>query len=274
VNNLLHTLGIGHWKPALGALVLPPVPWLLLMLLGAVWLRQRRPIGWLPVLVASLGLWAGSTTAGADALARALLAPPAALGVVQLNQLREQAAAVKPTTTAVVVLGGGRERLAPEYALSNLNGVSIQRLRYGLWLGREIGAPVAFSGGVGWGAQGESPEAEVAARIARDEFKSPLKWTETRSRDTRENAALTVALLKPQGISRIVLVTHGYHMPRALRAFDDEVARSGGGITLVAAPMGTAVGNETPTLRWLPSNEGIVRVRDVLREWIGLVAGA
>ena len=39
------------------------------------------------------------------------------------------------------------------------------------------------------------------------------------SRDTRENAARTLALLKPAGIDHIVLVTHGYHMPRALRAF-------------------------------------------------------
>src|SRR5262245_975323 len=35
VNDLFVLLGIQSWKPLLTALVLPPVPWLLLMLIGA-----------------------------------------------------------------------------------------------------------------------------------------------------------------------------------------------------------------------------------------------
>ena len=62
---------------------------------------------------------------------------------------------------------------------------------------------------------------KVAAKIAADEFNRPIKWQEEDSRDTRENASRTLALLKPAGIDHIVLVTHGYHMPRALRAFTE-----------------------------------------------------
>ena len=57
------------------------------------------------------------------------------------------------------------------------------------------------------------------AEIARAEWNVPLRWTETASRDTHENAVNTVALLRPAGIREIVLVTHGLHMPRALREF-------------------------------------------------------
>ena len=68
---------------------------------------------------------------------------------------------------------------------------------------------------------GGSTEAAIADRIAREEFGLPLRWREDRSRDTRENAAASVRLLRAAGVRRIVLVTHAWHMPRALRAFQE-----------------------------------------------------
>jgi uncharacterized SAM-binding protein YcdF (DUF218 family) len=117
-------------------------------------------------------------------------------------------------------------------------------------------------------------EAEIAARIAAREFNRPVKWTESASHDTRENASFTVALLRPTGIKRIVLVTHGWHMPRAMELFAQAVQRGDSGITLTAAPMGLAANSDRPVLRWLPSAEGAKRTRDALREWLGRVAGA
>ena len=66
------------------------------------------------------------------------------------------------------------------------------------------------------------------------EFGRPLKFVEDDSRDTRENAARTLALLRPIGIRHIVLVTHGWHMPRALKAF--ETAAAGSGIRYIVPP--------------------------------------
>jgi uncharacterized SAM-binding protein YcdF (DUF218 family) len=152
--------------------------------------------------------------------------------------------------------------------MSNLQAKSLERLRYGLWLGRETGLPVAFSGGVGWAEEGDSPEAEVAARIARDEFNRPLRWTETRSHDTRENAALTVPLLREAGVREIVLVTHAFHMPRALRVF---TTVAGTDIRVVPAPLGLVRPGDRPVLDWLPSGKGFMDVRDVLREMLGLL---
>jgi uncharacterized SAM-binding protein YcdF (DUF218 family) len=72
----------------------------------------------------------------------------------------------------------------------------------------------------------------------------------------------------------LVLVTHGWHMPRALRAFREAAARSGATWQLVPAPMGLAQRIERPTLRWVPSSEGFLLVRAVLRERIGWWLGA
>ncbi|MDQ6679701.1 MAG: YdcF family protein, partial [Pseudomonadota bacterium] len=94
---------------------------------------------------------------------------------------------------------------------------------------------------------------------------------EDRSRDTRENAARSISLLRAAGVDHIVLVTHAWHMPRALRAFRQA---AGSGIAIEAAPMGLATNLEVAPLDWLPSSAGFTMTRSVLREWLGLLAGS
>ena len=269
VNSFFVMLGIESWKPLLAALVLPPVPFLLLTLVGARLLLPRRGLGWLLIFVSVVLLWLSACTGAALGVAQLLLQPPAALSFDRVRELRAEVAAHKPV--AIVILGAGVEPLAPEYGVSSLQYSSLERLRYGLWLGRETGAPIAFSGGVGWGQRDAAPEARVAAKIAAEEFNRPIKWLEEASRDTRENAAQTLALLKGAGIEHVILVTHGYHMPRALRAFSEA---AGPGVRIEAAPMGLARKLETPVLEWLPSSRGFTEMRQILRELIGKVAGA
>lgn len=269
MNSFFVLLGIENWKPILTALLLPPVPLLVLVLVGAWLLSTRRRLGW-PVLLGGLGLlWLTASHAPAQLFAQVALSVPPALTAERIRDLKVEAAGKRPF--AIVVLGGGVEALAPEYGTSNLQPLSMERLRYGLWLARQTGAPVAFSGGVGH-AQPQSPtEAEVAARIASQEFGRPLKWVEDQSRDTRENAARSVALLKRTGIDHIVLVTTGLHMPRALRAFREA---AGSTMRIEAAPISLARNTELTLLGWLPSNAGFVQMRYALRELLGLWAGA
>lgn len=270
MNQVIALLGIESWKPFLAALILPPVPWIVLTLIGARLILSRRGLGWLLVLLSAVGLWLSSTSGVAHLLARGLLELPPALAQPRIAELRAQVQAKEPI--AVVVLGGGMQPLAPEYGVSNLTPASLERLRYGLWLGRATGAPVAFSGGTGWAdPEGGAPEAQIAARIAAQEFGQPLKWTEDRSRDTRQNAALTVALLKAQGIRQVLLVTHDYHQPRALRAFREAAHDT---MQIVPAPVGTLSLRATRTIDWFPTERGFRQVRQVMREVVGRFGGA
>jgi uncharacterized SAM-binding protein YcdF (DUF218 family) len=116
--------------------------------------------------------------------------------------------------------------------------------------------------------------------IASKEFGCPVRWRESGSRDTRENARRTVALLAPQGIRTLVLVTHGWHMPRALREFRAAAAQAAASapaadgaasLRIVAAPMGLAGLQLAPPLAWMPTGDGYERVRQVLREALGLL---
>jgi uncharacterized SAM-binding protein YcdF (DUF218 family) len=277
-------------KPLLTALVLPPVPGLLLMLGGAGLLR-RRPAG--GALMLALGLllsWLCATEGFGRALESRLLPVIAPLDAAQRAALKPPPGS-RAATTAIVVLGGGLIERAPATGEADLKPRAFDRLRYGVWLARQTSLPLAVSGGRGW-AQPRKPapseagkpelqpadpgqfgteisEAEVAQRVAERDLRWPVTWTETTSRDTRENALFTVALLRAQGVRHIVLVTHAWHMPRALHHFQ---AAGDADLRITPAPMGQEPASGSPLLDWMPSNEGLSQVRDVLREALGRVA--
>ena len=268
MNEWLISLGIEHWKPVLATVLLPPVPLLLLVLLGTA-LRVRRPaLGWLSVLAGLTGLWLICTTALGSALQQALTQPPPPLTAAQRSGLRNA------PHTAILVLGAGRRAEAPEYGEADLKPMTWERLRYGLWLARQTGLPLGYSGGLGHGAAPGPSEAEAVRQVAARDFGVQLRWLEDRSRDTHENAVYSVRLLRAAGIQHIVLVTHGFHQRRALAAFARAIDREGAGISLLPAPMDVArVGGLRPS-DWLPTTTGFEMTWVAVHEWLGRIAGA
>ena len=260
--------GLGAAKPLLAALALPPMPLLALACAGA-WVARARPRTgrWMTAL-ACLAAWLASSTAAAEWVEGHFLDEPAALGAPERAALRARAAAGE--AIAIVELGGGMTGLAPEYGRHDLASPSLARLRYAVWLGHETGLPIAASGGLGWASQDPSvpPEATRMAEVAQAEWGMPLRWTETASRDTHENAVDTLALLAPAGIREVVVVTQGWHMPRALHEFAAAAAASpaASAIRVTAAPIGQARSSTSWLLNWMPSGSGAERMHDVLHE--------
>jgi uncharacterized SAM-binding protein YcdF (DUF218 family) len=270
VNELFATFGLLDWKPLVTALLLPPLPWLV-MVLGAAWLRPRRPaLAAMLLLLALTGGWLSHCQGFGALLERTLDVPPA-LSPARVADLRRNLAGRKPV---VLMLGGGVQALAPEYGEAHLGDRALQRLHYALWLGRQLQAPVMVTGGTGLAGAAASAEAEVAARIAARDYGRPLRWVETESRDTRENARLSLQRLRTEGVTDVLLVTHGWHMRRALRAFEQAADQTGVGTRIVPAPMGMAEDSEQAALRWMPSPTGYRRVHQALREMVGWAAGA
>ncbi len=265
-------LALDAWKPALAALLLPPVPLLLLCIVGARLILRHRVRGWLLVLVGLLLLALFSLRGTAVILRDQFLRPPPALAEGPLADLQARVKAGE--RVAIVVLGGGRRAYAPEYGVADLEPPTLERLRYGVWLSRRIGADLAFSGGLGWEAGGRegssATEAEVAARVARSEFNQPIRWLEATSRDTRENAALSLPPLRAAGIRTVVVVTHAWHMPRALTHFQRS---AGADLKVIPAPMGQVLLTHRWVSDWLPSGDGLQENRRVLRELLATLAG-
>jgi uncharacterized SAM-binding protein YcdF (DUF218 family) len=146
---------------------------------------------------------------------------------------------------AIVILGGGIRRGAVEYGGDTLGRLTLERVRYGAIVARRTQLPVLVSGGSLYSG---STEAELMKRALEEEFGVQTTWTETRSRDTQSNALQSAAILRPAGITRIVLVAHSFDMPRATAEF------ATAGLHVTPAPTAVTVGSSVSTdpLDWLP----------------------
>lgn len=265
---------LGELKPLLAALALPPTLPLLVVLAGALLTlstanRARskpnprygssKRLGLACVMLGTAGLWLLSCNAVAVWLASTALPQAAVVAPSDAAQLKAKG------VQAVVVLGGGVLPDAPEYGSAQPSAPTAARLRYGFYLAKASGLPMAFAGGVGWAAVGtDAPsEASTAAHMAKENGLA-FRWLDADSRDTAENAARIRALLQPAGVQHIALVTHGWHMPRSQGHFEEA------GFTVLPAPTGLIRPLERPMLEWLPSAHGLTATRQVLREWLAL----
>lgn len=259
------SLDYSGFKTLLLAAVLPPAPMLLLAAWGGWRLGRGRRLGGLMLGLALVGIWLSATEAAGELLSRAV-GQPAALAPAQVNALRGH------TDGAVLVLGGGVRRHAPEFDAGIPTRITAERLAYGVWVARRSGWPLAFSGGIGWTAtELRQPEAVIVGRVAAQDYGLALRWMETESRDTRENAAHTLPLLARAGVKQVVLVTHDAHMRRALRAFEAEAAPLG--MRILPGPVGLRDDAVSSFDDWCPSVEGFARVRYVVYETLAWWAG-
>ena len=244
-------------RAALKLVVLPPGGLLLLLLLG--WLFARRLFGRLLILLATAALYLLSTPAAVDLLAARLENVPAP----SPGQLKDSRA------DAILVLMAGKRRFNPELEGADaLDGLSLQRVDHGLAVHRQTGLPILLSGG---GAKdGETPLANLGAAWLEDRGGVTALAVDNTSRDTWENARNSAELLHRHGIRRVLLVTHAFHMPRAL------LSARAAGIDAVPAPFGF---EHTPaSLRqpgeigdWLPQPGRLGRSYLILHEMLGLV---
>ncbi len=250
-------------KPLLTTLILPATSGLLLLFACCIWAWRRittRNNVRLPIALAGLtaaGMWLLSCQAVAIWLSLHLLPQ---VSPVNADDLKHQ------HVQAIVVLGGGVENQALEYSGPGLSPDAMSRLLYGVYLSRGTQLPMAYTGGIGWAGQSrQMSEAQVAA-LALNRLGAPaLRWQETQSRDTRENALFMAAMLKNDGVTRIALVTHAWHMPRSVRQFE------AAGLHVLPAPMGYVRSDMSPLLQWLPSGKGLRDSGWVIREWLGLL---
>ena len=236
-------------KAVLGGLLLPPATGLLLLALAWL-LRKHRGA----VAVAVLG-------------GLALLLPSLPLVATALIATLETRAGPPMTdpqgAKAIVILGGGLARHAPEYGGETVNERSLVRTRYGAFLARRYQLPVLVSGGAPIDAL--RAESDAMSDVLAAEFGVPVRWREGRSRDTADNARYSAQILRAEGIQRVILVTEAFHMPRARQLFE------AAGLQVVSAPTGFKGYGDTPTrFDFLPQAKAMQISYYALHEWLGI----
>lgn len=238
-------------------LFLPPGV-LFLLLLVAWWLRRSWPrLSALCFVLGLGGLWVMSLPMTVETAAKRLETEPA-LAESQWAGLALQA-------DAIVVLGAGRERADPAWGgVDQPSVTAMERVRYAARLAKASGLPVLITGGLHYGLP--PSEAEIMAVALRDDFGVNVRWKEEQSRTTWENAQLSAALLLPQGIKRVVVVTQAWHMQRSRWSFEQA------GFAVVPAPMGfLGVDKARPFGGWMPESQAVWQSGQLLNEAVGLL---
>lgn len=232
------------------AATVPPGLCLLLFALSLL-LWRRRPRISRVLLCAGAGLlWLAATPAFAGSLLRTLqpIPPLPAEGPL-------------PAAQAIVVLSAEADREAPEYGAATVGTMTLVRIRYAAALHRRTRLPLLTSGGRP-GADLE-PLGSMMARALEDEFGCQVRWREDRSADTWENAAFSAQLLKAAGVKRVLLVTHAWHLPRAIAAFGSHGIEAVGAGTAYRGPAVTGFSS------FVPAASALRDTGFALHEWYG-----
>jgi uncharacterized SAM-binding protein YcdF (DUF218 family) len=188
-------------RSVIAAQLLPPLGFAWIALLGGLlaWRRAR--------LAGSLAVAGG--------LGTLVLAMPFVAGALRasLEDAVPQPSGAEPA--AIVILGAETSR---GIGGTDPGPLTLERLRAGAALHRRTGLPVLVTGGRI--ATGQPPIAQVMATSLSADFGVSARWIEPAAGTTRDNATLSAAMLRAEGIGTVHVVSHGWHLARASAAFE------------------------------------------------------
>lgn len=233
-------------QPLATALLLPPILLTLCTLTGTLlaW-RGRR--------------W-GIALAMAAAATELLLATPLVSGLLKISleaELKAHHVTVQ-APHAIIILGA---EAAQSISGPDIGPLTLERLRAGAALQRQSGLPVLVTGGPL--SPGDPPIAKLMAQSIEKDFGVTVRWVEPAARDTHENAVFSADLLRKSGIGEAYVVTHAWHLPRAIEAFERE------GFSALPFPVRLDRAPDMRLSSWVPRADHLGESWFALREWAG-----
>ncbi len=182
-----------------------------------------------------------------------------------------------PNADIIVVLGGGTQphlypRPGPELDDAG------DRIIYGAQLYREGKAPLILvtGGHLPWSFSPQGAAQEMADLMTFMGVPENAILLEEESANTYENAIFTKNILAPRGITRIILVTSAFHMPRSVAVFEKQ------GFEVIPAPTDFIVTQFDQTLPFsqvwpnylfslFPSAGNLDQTTLALKEYLGIL---
>ena len=206
----------------------------------------------------------GLTIAGVTVLLVFSLEPVANL-LVRGLEAKPRPMPAPGTYDAVVLLGGALDTWATEDSGTRAYNGSVERVLAAQALLRRGVAPVVVISAGRTDPHGRVVEADVLRDELVDLGVAPAQIVrEGRSRNTRENADETAAIVRAHGYRRLLLVTSAVHIERA----QGEFARAG----IRVDPYPVDVRSHDPSrhpLNWLPRASHLAESTGAIREYAG-----
>ena len=241
-------------KNLIASMFLPPFNFFLLGAAGFFLLKRKPGLGKSLLAISLALLYLLSTPFIANSLMGRLeknIAP------VTLAQAR--------SAQAIIILGGGVYHDAPEYGADTVNALTLARVEYGAYLHQQTGLPILVTGG---SPEQSKPEAYLMQQSLQRDFKVPVRWLEDRAYNTAQNAEFSAALLHPAKINKVLVVSHAWHLPRALIEFEKH------GLQVIPAPTRFgAVKNPKhgpDVFDFIPQARALLKSHYALHEMIGI----
>ena len=230
------------------AMMLPPMCFLYLLMAGTLFFPGRR-IGRALVWVGMAGLLALSLPVVSDML------------IFTLERDLPVRHGEGPAPQAIVVLGGDVARNGLKVEATRPGHLTLDRLHAAAELHRRTGLPILVTGG---SPQINYPSvASIMADTLRKDFQLPVEWTEAASFDTWENAMFSAEILRKHGITSVYVVTHGWHMRRALLAFQKA------GLSVIPAPASIDTPSGSVWTDYVPRVSAWQYSYFAIHEWVG-----
>lgn len=156
----------------------------------------------------------------------------------------------------IVVLGGG------SYDSGFMKEDTLNRVFRGYLIYKNIKKPIIVSGG----GKSKVTDAELMAQFLK-EVGIPNKdiIKEEKSKTTTENAIYVSKICKQKGYKRIVLVTSGYHMRRAMKIFKQT------GVDIIPYPADSKKDDNYTVYSFLPKYTVFANSVKALREHIAII---
>ncbi len=237
----------------LKTLLLPPANLFALALVGLLFYRRRPRFARALIAFSLVGLYVLSTPLAGGWLLRSVEdAPP-----LTDDRLADDAG-------AIVVLSAGSQAHAPEYGGETVGSATLERLRYAVRLQRLTGLPLLVTGGALH--PNHKPLGTMMAETLAASFGTAPRWIEPEAINTYANATSSAAILHPEMIRKVFLVTHAWPLRRATAAFEAV------GFEVVPAPINAATLPAAFSFAYLAPSAGALNASAIaFYEWIGLI---
>lgn len=238
----------------------PPGLILLLMLIGFILTRRNSRIGKMVVIFAFLFFWLLSTPLVTQLLIDGLQN--------QYQPLQLNKHGLQKNNSAIVVLGSGIENAMEYENKHTVSDRTLSRLRYTAYLYTKTHLPIIVSGGNR--DNRAYTEADLMLEVLREDYKIAAQLSENKSRNTGDEARFLLPVLKQHGINTIYLITHAWHMPRSMYAFNQIFNQEN--VKIIPAPMGyILLKSDDWFSNILPSLNALNSSVFALHEYVGII---